>query len=170
MVFSTSTPFPFLQLPTTTALSSVGRQRQLCPLLAASDVPTAELHCRVPRVIKYAEGCWGPLYHSQKCHVLWVGSHWALVPASRRLWEGGNGSFIKLYVDSRLWVSLCAIDRFSRFLFKKKWLNKNCTGIRAHPFQKKITVFSSHCNPILKAAACPPWEEPDSAHTAKPVG
>ncbi|XP_017174868.1 uncharacterized protein Gm50595 isoform X3 [Mus musculus] len=73
-----------LKLPTTTALSSVGRQRQLCPL-AASDVPTAALHCRVPRVIKYAEGCWSPLYHSQKCHVLGVGSHWALVPASRRL-------------------------------------------------------------------------------------
>lgn len=29
--------------------------------------------CRVPRVIKYAEGCWSPLYHSQKCHVLRVG-------------------------------------------------------------------------------------------------
>lgn len=84
LVFLTSTPFPFLQLPTTTARNSVGRQRQLCPL-AASDVPTAALHCRVPRVIKYAEGCWSPLYHSQKCHVLRVGSHWALVPASRRL-------------------------------------------------------------------------------------
>lgn len=80
----TDSPFPFLQLPTTTALSSVGRQRQLCPL-AASDVPTAALHCRVPRVIKYSGGCRSPLYHSQKCHVLRVGSHWALVAASSGL-------------------------------------------------------------------------------------
>lgn len=34
--------------PPATALSTVGRQRQLCPL-AASDVPTAALHCGDPQ-------------------------------------------------------------------------------------------------------------------------
>lgn len=167
--FLNHTPFHFCSfLPSATTLICVGRQRQLCPL-AASDVPTAVLYCRVPRVIKYAEGCWSPLYDSQKCHVLRVGSHWALVPASRRLWETGNALFIKLYADSRLQLSLCSAEwQIFQFLVQEKLLNENYTRVRVHPFQKESSFFNSHCNPFSKATVCPPLES-QTLHTAKQV-
>jgi hypothetical protein len=57
------------------------------------------------------------------------------------LWEKGTGSFTRLYGDSRLRVSLCSQsnDRFSVSCPRKR-LNKNNTGIRAHPSQLKDTL------------------------------
>lgn len=118
LILSNSILPPFPQPPTVTLPSSVGRQKQLC-MLAASDVPTAVLHCSSPGVIKYLGGCCRRLCHGQKCHVLRFGFHWVLVHASRKLREKGSGSFTKLYSDMGSTVSLCLLyNQLFSFLFE----------------------------------------------------
>lgn len=110
VIFSTSTPFPSLQPSKATALSSVGRQRQLCPL-AASDVPTAALAAGSPGSSNMQKDVGALCITARNATCSGSDSTGLLFLPGEDCEKGEMALLSKMYADSRLLASLCSTER-----------------------------------------------------------